>query len=197
MNRNEITKSFDNLTKDINTLLPELNQQSSELIDKHQYQEAKEIISKAERVLSLRNKLESLKEEWLDLELHSLETRSSSDEDKLKVSPETERKFRSQPHTKTKEYLIPILQALVNLGGSAKRQHIFQEIENIMSDQLLENDKNPLPSNPSVTRLQRIATSAGRKLRKEGYITIGPKTGVWEIAEKGRIFLEESEGIDG
>ena len=65
-----------------------------------------------------------------------------------------------------------------------------------MSDQLLKADKNPLPSNPSVTRLQRIATSAGRKLRKEGYITFGPKTGLWEITEKGRIFLEKSEGID-
>jgi len=196
MTDNEITKSFDSLIESMEELLPELNQQGSELIEKHRYQDAKETISKAEKVIALQNKLETLKEEWLDLELHSLETPSSSDEDKQKVSPETEKKFRSQQHTKTKEYLIPILQALVNLGGSAKRQHIFQELENIMSNQLLENDKNPLPSNPSVTRLQRIATSAGKKLRKEGYITFGPKTGVWEITETGRIYLKDSEEID-
>jgi len=193
MNKNEISTSFDNLIENINKLLPNLNQQSSDLIEKHQYQEAKETISKAETVMSLRKKIENLKEEWLGLNLPSADSPPSSEDTKQKVSPETEKQFRSQSHTSSKEFRIPILQALVNLGGSAKRKLVFDELEKIMGDQLSENDREPLPSRKRVARWQRIATNTRTKMRDEGYITVDPNKGVWIITEKGRAFLDKSQ----
>lgn len=194
MTDNDISKSFDRLIENLKKLLPELNQQGSELIGKHQYHEAKEIISKAEMLMSMQYKLLALKKEWLDLELPSAVTPPSSNDD-LKVSPETQRQFRSQPYTSSKDFSIPILQALVNLGGKARRMDVFKELEIIMGDQLSENDKNSLPSKRSLTRWQKNAQYARNGLLDEGLITAITEKGIWIITEKGREFLNAYEKL--
>ena len=197
MTDNEITKSFDNLINSMDELLPVLDQQGSKLVEKHHYQEARETISKAEMVMSLQNKLNALKDDWLGLGLATDEPSPADKEASKKVSPETEKQFRSQSHTSSKEFRIPILQALVNLGGSAKRKLVFDELEKIMGDQLSENDWKPLPSRKRVSRWQRIATNTRTNLREDGYITVDANQGIWIITEKGKAFLNNYDGNEG
>jgi len=142
---------------------------------------------------ALQEEKEVTKDEKPNLELFPNDSSPPSSPGELKVSPETEKQFRSQSHTSSKEFRIPILQALVNLGGSAKRKLVFDELEKIMGDQLSDNDREPLPSRKRVARWQRIATNTRTKMRDEGYITVDPNKGVWIITEKGRAFLDTSQ----
>ena len=126
----------------------------------------------------------------------SADTFPSSEGEIRKVSPETEKQFRSQPHTSSKDFRIPILQALVNLDGRARRIDVFEELEKIMGDRLSENDKQRLPSKSSLTRWQKNAQRACNELLDEGLITAITEKGIWIITEEGRSYLERSEVKD-
>jgi len=193
MTSNETSNWLNRLINKIVELFSGKNQQGSRVIEEQKDLKTKRVISKTKQEVALQEEIEVTKDEKPNLELFPNDSSPPSSPGELKVSPETEKQFRSQSHTSSKEFRIPILQALVNLGGSAKRKLVFDELEKIMGDQLSDNDREPLPSRKRVARWQRIATNTRTKMRDEGYITVDPNKGVWIITEKGRAFLDTSQ----
>jgi hypothetical protein len=118
------------------------------------------------------------------------DTTCTSDSSKARFSPEFIQQFRSEPHTSSSAFRIPILQALENLGGSGRRKEVFGELEIIMADQLNENDRKILPANRYLTRWQKNAMHTRTKLLNEDYISADPKQGIWMITEKGKEYLK-------
>jgi len=194
MTDKEKSNWFNRLINFIIKLLSRKKQQDSDLIEGQKDQELKENVTREKLEVSQQQRgSKVVDDEKPRFNLSSTDQAPSSISGKQKVSSETEKQFRSQTHKSSKEFRVPILKALVNLGGSAKRQIVFQELEKIMGDRLTENDRKPLPSNPRITRWQRIATNSRTSMRKDGFMSVDPKMGIWIITQKGRTFLDESE----
>ena len=191
MTNNKPSNWFDQLIKNIIKLFSSLSKQGSRQKIEQKVQETKVTITEVDQDLSPPFEIDESEAESLSLESPSSESADLFEEDRAKVSRETEMQFRSETHTRSKEFRIPILQALVNLSGSAKRKLVFEELERIMGDQLTENDWNTLPSNKKMARWKRIATNARTKMLEDGLITVDPKMGIWMITEKGREELGE------
>lgn len=190
MTNNETSNWFDQLIKNIVKLFSSLFKACDRDQEEQKVHETRVTVDERAQDVSPPVEIDQSKDESLSLDLPSIE-RVPTSEDNIKVSRETERQFRREFHTKSEAFRIPILKALVNLGGSAKRQVVFEELEKIMRDQLTENDWNPLPSNKRMVRWQVIATNTRMVLLKEGLINVNPQKGMWIITEKGRKALEE------
>jgi len=186
----EIIPAFDLLLEELAAIIPELNKQGKQLLDENKYSEAKEIIDKAQGVMAFQGKVKTLREEWLEMEVP--QTKISVRNRKKKGSRMTTTKLPKGLRTNDNEFRIPILQALVKLGGSAKRQYVFDELEMIMSDQLNDYDWQPLPSNKRSVRWKNSAAWARQDLVDMGYLSSNSPNGIWEITEAGKTALEEN-----
>jgi hypothetical protein len=191
MTNNKTSKWYQRLMHSITHLISQLFGRSVRDNGEQRYQETKEVLSTPEVEVPVPIEIEEPEIENQRLKLESDEGAKPSEEDIGKVSRETEKQFRSEPHTSNKAFRMPILQALINLGGRAERKIVFDELEKIMGYKLTENDRKPLPSNKKLLRWQKIAGHARTDLLNDGYISVDPKKGMWMITEKGRKELEE------
>ena len=87
-----------------------------------------------------------------------------------------------------KEYYIPILEALVELGGSGKVREVLNIIHRKMKDRFSPLDLEPVPSGKDI-RWESTVKWARNWLREQGYISSDSPWGVWEITDKGREYL--------
>lgn len=87
---------------------------------------------------------------------------------------------------------MPILKALVELGGSAKMQAVLERVHKAMKKTLKEVDYQPLASEPDMPRWRNSAQWARNTMRQEGFIKDDSPHGTWEISQKGLERLEES-----
>jgi len=86
-------------------------------------------------------------------------------------------------------FRIPILDALIQLGGRGRVRDILKIVGDKMKDILKPVDYDLLPSKNSV-RWQNTARWERFTMVKEGLLSSDSPQGVWEITEKGREYLE-------
>jgi restriction system protein len=91
--------------------------------------------------------------------------------------------------TPNEAYRIPILQALVELGGSARTATVLERVHELMSPFLNEYDHASLPSKKNVPRWRNTAEWARLAMRDEGLLAADSPYGTWEITDAGRRWL--------
>ncbi len=91
--------------------------------------------------------------------------------------------------TPEEAYRLPILRALVELGGSGDVNAVLDRVYAALRGRLNEHDLAPMPSNPSCPRWRNTAQWARNDLRKEGLISGDSPHGLWEISPAGRAWL--------
>ncbi|WP_052297133.1 winged helix-turn-helix domain-containing protein [Marinithermus hydrothermalis] len=80
----------------------------------------------------------------------------------------------------------PILEALVELGGSAPVNDVLERVQQKMAHVLNEYDYQPLPSDPRSARWRNTAQWCRNALVREGLMKSDSPYGIWEISEQGR-----------
>lgn len=88
-------------------------------------------------------------------------------------------------------YHRPILEALQELGGSARMHEVLKLVENRMKTLLGPIDNEKVPSGTSV-RWKNTAQWARYDLVKEGLLKSDSPSGVWELSDKG---LQKVKGM--
>ncbi|MCK4353379.1 winged helix-turn-helix domain-containing protein [candidate division WOR-3 bacterium] len=100
-------------------------------------------------------------------------------------------KGKKEKMTSQKEYLIPILEALIKMGGSGKVKDIKEQVKNKMRDRLTPADCEKLPSGPirwsSAIGWERFAMIGKGLLKKNS------PEGIWEITDKGRNYYSNKK----
>lgn len=86
--------------------------------------------------------------------------------------------------TSQKEYRIPILESLIEIGGSGKMSEILEKVKRKMKNKLTATDLEKLPSGTSI-RWKNAAQWERQKMKEEGLLKGDSPPGVWEIAKKG------------
>jgi len=94
--------------------------------------------------------------------------------------------------TPEKEYYIPILEVIVELGGRGKVKEILPLVKGKMNGRLNDYDLSPLPGTKN-ERWHNTAQWARNDMVKEGYLCKDSPRGIWEITEKGKEFLKENK----
>lgn len=82
------------------------------------------------------------------------------------------------------EYELPILQALVDAGGSGKAREITAEVGDRLGDRLSDLDRAPLKSGD--VRWENRVAFVRLKLKDRGLLKSDSPRGVWELTDAGR-----------
>ena len=186
--KGSINKTIDFLLGQLDAIIPELNKQGAQLMQEKKYDQARQIIAKAEAVVAFQGKVSALREEWLKLAVSA--TKKSEKKEKP-VSRKMTTMLKKGLRTPNDAFFLPILQALVKLGGSGRVQAVLDVVEEIMGDQLNKYDYQSIPSNPKILRWRNNAQWARLKLVQEGLLADDSPRGIWEITEAGRQRVRE------
>ena len=93
--------------------------------------------------------------------------------------------------TPAREFTRPILESLVELGGSAKGSLVLDSVFQKMKGKLSERDLEPPPSKLSTPRWLKQANWCRFDLvRKHRFLKPDSPRGVWEITDLGRNYLK-------
>jgi len=97
-------------------------------------------------------------------------------------------------YTHEYEFYKPILETLIEMGGSGDMRDVLDRVEKRMRPQLGPADYQPLPSGANILRWRNTAQWARNKLKTNGYVKSNSPRFVWEITEAGRRFYQSARG---
>jgi len=94
--------------------------------------------------------------------------------------------------TPQSEYAMPILESLIEMGGSGRVRDILDMVHEKMKDRLTQADLDMLPSG-NVIRWRNRAMWERQELKQDGYLKADSPRGIWEISEKGEAYYEKKK----
>jgi len=93
--------------------------------------------------------------------------------------------------TPEREYRIPILEALLEMGGEGRVKKVLEKVEAKMRDRLTSVDYKKTPSGTRV-RWKTYAMWERKNMINDGLLKKDSPYGIWEITDKGRNYLSQS-----
>lgn len=92
-----------------------------------------------------------------------------------------------------KAYYIPILESLIELGGSGKVKDVEEKVEEKMKHILTKKDYETLFDGKTVRWRNRTEWARNDLVNKFGYLKKNSPWGIWEISEEGRRYYKENK----
>jgi len=83
------------------------------------------------------------------------------------------------------DYTRPILEALIEMGGSGRMRDVLKRVFDKMKDQLKPKDLEKLSSGTAI-RWENKVQWERQRLRSEGHLKKDSPHGIWEITDEGR-----------
>ena len=186
----DIMAAFDILLEIIEDAIAAVNRASTACMQSEDYDLARKHLDRSEAITRFRDKVSTLRDEWFSVwDLGTEETDGTQQADSLfrRNLGRLPRGIRTPESAFTK----PILEALVELGGSAPVSNVLDLVGPKLKKQLKDVDYQPLPSDPNTLRWSNTAQWARNNLAKQGLLSNDSPRGIWEISEKGRRWLFE------
>lgn len=183
MRHPNVTEAFAILIAELETALKTTRQAAATASQRGNYDEAQTHLNEARQIEKFVAEVRGKQREW-----NALFT-------KRRCKPATT-KSRLPPGKRTPgaAYRLPILRALVAMGGEAKMHavldHVYQEIKH----RLTPADLEPLPSDANTPRWRNTAQWARLSLVQEGLLRNDSPRGIWAITDKGRAYLATHSG---
>jgi len=134
-------------------------------------------------------------------ELGKIVTSIDADVDRLQGTKPVKRIRRGaarpvkEPLTRQSEFTLPILETLIESGGSLRVSEVIRRIGEKLGSKLTPADRQNIKSG-SVRWENRVQWQRLRLLR-EGYLASDSARGVWEIAENGRRLYQDLRSKSG
>ncbi|MCS7165951.1 MAG: winged helix-turn-helix domain-containing protein [Candidatus Calescibacterium sp.] len=170
----EIETAFEMLLESFKRLKDKLFNEITELAKQKNSEKIKIVNEYIERIKEFEKKLilfiEELKKQY--------ETEGEYLDDSTKNKPKS-----------MEFYIIPILEALIELGGEATVKEVLKRVYNKVKDDLSQKDRDKLKSGQ--IRWENTAQWARKKMVEEGLLSSSSPRGVWEITEKGKKYYYE------
>ena len=105
------------------------------------------------------------------------------------AQPVAHQHLRKGLKTPEAAFLRPILEVIVELGGSGDVNIVLDRVYAKMEPQLNEHDRSALASDGVTPRWRNTAQWARNALREQGLLRTDMPRGVWAINEAGRAWL--------
>ncbi len=149
-------------------------------IDQGELTAAEKALQRIKTLSALQSELEDLAERYVE----------------VVGTPETDEGTRLARGLATPQqaYRVPILKALIELGGEADLNLVLERVYAAMKDELNSHDLDTYADGKTV-RWRNSAQWARNQLREEGLIRDDTPRGTWAISDKGRAWVEKSCSI--
>jgi restriction endonuclease Mrr len=184
IHENEVATAFDIVLEEIENAIEGLNQDGAKAFQKGNYDRARELMEKGSQMTAFRERVNDLQKEWGNI-FATITPRKRRRKRSRKATERLERGLR----TREDAFRVPILQALVQLGGSAPVTEVMNKVSDLMKNQLNEYDRSSLPSTPASPRWRNTAQWARNAMVREGLLASDSPRGTWEITEEGERWL--------
>lgn len=189
-NPTNVVAAFEILLEEIETEIDFTNRVGSRAFEARDYDRAREALELAAQLAAFRDKIALLRREWDRLVPFADEASGDT------ATTESRRnlgRLRRGLRTPQDAYYRPILRVLERRGGSGEVGEVLEEVREAMTGILREVDFEPLASDPHNPRWRNTAQWARNTMVNEGLLQSGSPRGVWELTEKGRRYLEETD----
>lgn len=173
----KVVIALNSLLQELDVILLDFNERFIQLTTQKRLDEAQTALDEAKKIATLQRQIQNLQEEWFH------------------PGPQKrQRRVKSKPEGRTPEWAfrIPILEALVDLGGHAHCQKVKDWINSKMGDQLTEADRETLSDGKTI-RWENSVHWERQILVDEGLLHPSRKIGIWEITPVGRETLAKSK----
>lgn len=183
MARNEMNIAFEILLEEVESVVNELNNEGARAFGSGDYDKASGVIQQATRLTDFRERVRGLQREWKTVFAPAAPRRRKR---RRKVGPRLARGLR----TPEDAFRTPILEALVELGGSADINKVLDLVGTKMEGTLNKYDRQRMPSDPTLVRWRNTAQWCRVVLVEEGLLQPDSPRGLWEISPEGRRALQ-------
>jgi restriction system protein len=177
MDRNEVDIAFEIVMEEIEAVANGLNGEGSAAFDKGDIDRARQVIEDATRLAGFRDKVKALQQEW---------QQSFPAVPRKKARRMSRGRLPRGLRTPEDAFRGPLLQSLVERGGSADMNDVLEQVGRRMRRQLNEYDREPVPSDPNSIRWRNTAQWCRHTLVREGLMKSDSPRGLWEITAAGR-----------
>jgi hypothetical protein len=152
------------------------------------YDTATDVIDFARQLLAFQGKVAALADEWEQIE--DVRDAATPEVQEI-VSKRFFGRRKSGEITSMPDFFRPLLESLVEMGGSGKLNDVLDRIGEKMKEQLKASDWESHKSPPHQIRWRNTAEWArNHMVNKSGLMKKGSPRGIWEISDKGREWLE-------
>ncbi len=146
-NPTNVSGAFEMLLEEIEAEIDFINKVGARSLEGRDYEGAREALGRASRATTLRDKLVSLRKEW---EALTVSHRGDEEEEMTRAERSNVGHLQRGLRTPEKAYYQPILEALNELGGSARVNDVLVKVEQMMNGALTPIDYEPLPRNATL-----------------------------------------------
>lgn len=184
-NRTNVLAALDAVREGIETKIKAANRNGALAFKEGDHEKARVVLRRAEKLKNLRDRIDTITNEWKTLF-------PGAGNDKGGQTTNGDR-LETGVRTPEERYYRPILEALRELGGSARKSEVLERVLQRMKDMLRDVDFEPLASTPGAPRWKNTASWARNSLKERGLMRKGSPHGVWEISDSGRQFLNQGD----
>jgi len=202
MDMNKVNRAFEMLLEGIDEILNMIRKQTDEHLHAENFDKVKTLAEYAEQLKDLREKVKALQGEWQTI-FRILSEKILTQVQIEQVKPTQVRKkkvkgkLKKGLKTPKEQFIIPILESIIELGGRAKVKDVLERVHDKMKGILNEHDYKPLPSKPKEKRWENTAQWARLDMVEKGLLAKDSPRGIWEITEKGRKYYYEEKKKKG
>lgn len=166
-----------------------INTEGSQAMQVGDYDTAQAVIDFAKRLTAFRAKVNDLGEEWLKLE--ELRDKATAEVQQI-VSKRFFGKSKKGQITSHEAYCRPLLEVLVEMGGSGKTKEVLDRLGEKMKPILVPKDYEPHESDAKQIRWRNTAQWARNQMvNEDGRMKKNSPRGVWEISPTGIAWLKK------
>ena len=191
----KISQAFDALLQTLESEINSVNELGIKSFEARNYENARSAADRAARLNSFEPRLTELRSEWSQLLAGEPIVPGQNNESANKQSgppiqgqtdPAAKAIWQRQT-TPEDQFYQPILQAMVEMGGSAKEDDVLNQIGEKMKEVFNQVDLNAVPNgDPNVPIWRITALWARGSLVQAGLIKVDSRKKFWEITDKGR-----------
>lgn len=185
----DVEEALELLSSEVRDEIMRIRNDGAEAMKQGDYDTAKSVIDFAGKLELFAGDVDKLVEQW-----NSIATQHDVEPETVKaiVGKTFFQRARKGSITTHKEFFIPLLQALVKLGGTGKTKDVVDQVGKLMEGKLKPKDFELLKSGPETVRWRNKVMWARNSLVNEfGYMRSDAPFGVWAISDKGRKWLQE------
>jgi restriction system protein len=168
-----------------------LNRELQKAVELEEFDRVQRITRICQEVKAFKEKVEDLQSEWRAIfsGVAYMPTKNCSGRKK-----ENKSRLKRGLRTPEEKFILPILEALIELGGEAHARDVLERVHAKMKDILNTYDYEDLSSN-NQKRWENTTQWVKYKMVEEGLLDRNVPRGVWRITEKGRKFYQGRKAL--
>ncbi|MEO0067939.1 MAG: winged helix-turn-helix domain-containing protein [candidate division WOR-3 bacterium] len=181
-----VVAAFEILLEELEAEIDFVNRIGAKAFEERTYERAKEALELAGKITGFRDKVAALRREWQTIAMAEPE-----EDEEARIQRRNLGRLQRGIRTREEFYYGPILQALIEKGGSARMPEVINRVGELMKGILKPVDYEPLSSDPDTPRWRNAAQWARWSMVQDGLLKADSPRGIWEITDLGRRWLEQ------